>query len=110
VEALVSESAPREIVVETGDAEIVLSNQGARVVHWRLKNYGDAKGSMVDLVPSDLPATEATPFALRVQDSAVSKRIQTALYRVTGDENGKVDATTQPRPWSSPTRTPRGCP
>ena len=50
---------------------------------------------MVDLVPSDLPATEATPFALRVQDSAVSKRIQTALYRVTGDENGKVDATTQ---------------
>src|SRR5688500_2797404 len=39
VEALVSENAPREIVVETRDAEIVLSNQGARVLHWRLKSY-----------------------------------------------------------------------
>ncbi len=95
VEALVSESAPREIVVETRDAEIVLSNQGARVVHWRLKNYMDPTGSMVDLVPSDLPAIEATPFVLRVQDQAVTKRIQTALYRVTGDQQGKVDATTE---------------
>ena len=91
------ESAPREIVVETRDAEIVLSNQGARVVHWRLKNYMDPQGSMVDLVPSDLPATEATPFVLRVQDQAVTRRIQTALYRVTGDQQGKVDATTEAR-------------
>jgi YidC/Oxa1 family membrane protein insertase len=97
VEALVSESAPREIVVETRDAEIVLSNQGARVVHWRLKSYMDPTGSMVDLVPSDLPATEATPFMLRVQDQAVTKQIQTVLYRVTGDQQGKVDATTEAR-------------
>jgi hypothetical protein len=91
----VSESAPREVVVETRDAEIVLSNQGARVVHWRLKRYMDPKGGMVDLVPSDLPAGEATPFVLRVQDPMVTRRIQTALYRVSGDEQGKVDATTE---------------
>jgi len=95
VDALVSESAPREVVVETRDAEIVLSNQGARVVHWRLKRYMDPKGGMVDLVPSDLPAGEATPFVLRVQDPMVTRRIQTALYRVSGDEQGKVDATTE---------------
>jgi YidC/Oxa1 family membrane protein insertase len=96
-DALVSETSPREIVVETRDAEIVFSNQGARVVHWRLKGYSDATGSMVDLVPSDLPAAEATPFALRVQDQTISRRLQSALYRVTGDSQGKVDATTQAR-------------
>lgn len=97
VEALVSESTPRDIVVETRDAEIVLSNQGARVVHWRLKGYMDAQGALVDLVPSDLPPTEATPFVLRVQDDAITRRIQTALYRVTGDQQGRVDATTEAR-------------
>jgi len=95
IDALVSESALREIVVETRDAEIVLSNQGARVLHWRLKHYMDSKGVMVDLVPSDLPAGEATPFVLRVQDGTLTRRLQTALYRVSGDQQGKVDATTE---------------
>ena len=72
-EAVVGENAPREIVVETRDAEIVLTNQGARVVHWRLKGYKDPKGAPVDLVPSDLPATEVTPFSLRVPDPAISR-------------------------------------
>jgi YidC/Oxa1 family membrane protein insertase len=96
-EPLVAEDSMREIVVETRDAEIVLSNQGARVLHWRLKDYTDRTGMLVDLVPSDLPATEATPFALRVQDPAISRRLQTALYRVSGDEQGKVDATAAER-------------
>ncbi len=97
VEALVGETSPREIVVQTRDAEIVLSNQGARVVRWRLKSYKDPRGSLVDLVPSDLPAGEATPFALRVQDPEVSKRLQTVLYRVTGDQQGRVDSTVEAR-------------
>ena len=32
------ESSEREIVVETAAAEIVLTNRGARVLHWRLKD------------------------------------------------------------------------
>jgi YidC/Oxa1 family membrane protein insertase len=96
-EPIVAETSVREIVVETRDAEIVLSNKGARVLHWRLKHYTDQAGMMVDLVPSELPATEATPFALRVQDPAISRRLQTALYRVSGDEQGKVDATAAER-------------
>ena len=57
--AQVSDSAEREIVVQTATVEVVLTNRGGRVLHWRLKDYRDAKGNPVDLVPSDVPADQA---------------------------------------------------
>jgi len=43
-------------------------------------------------VPSDLPADQATPFLLRVDDAGVTARLNGALYRVSGDTSGRVDA------------------
>jgi YidC/Oxa1 family membrane protein insertase len=97
VAARVSESAAREIVVDTAHARIVLSNVGGRLLRWQLKGYTDAQGAMVDLVPSDLPAEQPRPFSLSVTDPALTRRLQSAIYRVTGDVQGSVDATTQPR-------------
>jgi YidC/Oxa1 family membrane protein insertase len=94
--AQVSDSAEREIFVETTTAEIVLTNRGGRVLHWRLKNYRDAKGNPVDLVPSDVPADQAKPFTLVVDDEALTRRLNTALFRVAGDSGGRLDATKQP--------------
>src|SRR5262245_66536876 len=66
----VNESAPvegegseREIVVDTTTMQVVLTNRGGRVLHWRLKGYQDQKGNMVDLVPTDVPAEQALPFS-----------------------------------------------
>jgi YidC/Oxa1 family membrane protein insertase len=42
--AKVSDSAEREIVVETSTSEVVLTNRGGRVLHWQLKDYRDAQG------------------------------------------------------------------
>ena len=39
-----SEPTEREIIVETSVAQIVLSNRGGRVLHWRLKDYRTPAG------------------------------------------------------------------
>ena len=96
-EATVSEPMPREVVVETAEVQAVLSNKGAQVLHWRLKNYKDTNGQPVDLVPSDVPASEPKPFALALDDSRLTALGRDAVYRVTGDTAGRVDATTTPR-------------
>jgi YidC/Oxa1 family membrane protein insertase len=95
-EALTAEAAERRITVETDTVEAVFSNQGARVVSWRLKDYRDGNGQPVDLVPSNLPPDQPTPFALRVDDVQITDRLNTAIYRVAGDAGGRVDATTAP--------------
>jgi YidC/Oxa1 family membrane protein insertase len=97
IAARVSEAAGREIVVDTALARIVLSNVGGRVLQWQLKGYTDANGGMVDLVPSDLPAEQPRPFSLAVPDAAITRRMQSAIYRVTGDVQGRVDAQAQAR-------------
>ena len=91
--ATVSETTERTIVVETATVEATLSNRGGRVVNWKLKEYRD-NGEPLDLVPSALPADQPTPFTLRVEDPQITERINSALYRVSGDVNGRVDART----------------
>jgi YidC/Oxa1 family membrane protein insertase len=94
-QATVSEASEREIAVETSDVEAVLTNRGGRVTHWRLKGYADSEGKPVDLVPSDLPPNQLTPFALRFDDDELTARVNNALFRVT--EQSPVDATARAR-------------
>jgi YidC/Oxa1 family membrane protein insertase len=83
-------------VVDTTTVTATFTNRGARIVGWRLKDYRGNDGEPLDLVPSALPADQPTPFALRVDDEQISRRIDTGFYRVSGDTNGRVDATTNP--------------
>ena len=92
-EALVSEPSEREITVDTATVEAVLTNRGGRLVHWRLKDYRDSRGQPVDLVPTGLPSTEQLPFALRFDDEPATARLNNAIYRVSGESGGRVDAT-----------------
>jgi YidC/Oxa1 family membrane protein insertase len=92
----VAETSEREITVDTATVQAVLTNRGARLVHWRLRDYRDAQGQLVDLIPSGLPPGEQLPFALRVDDARLTARMNTALYRVSGDSNGHLDATMAP--------------
>jgi YidC/Oxa1 family membrane protein insertase len=91
-----AEAREREIVVETTSVQAVFSNRGARLLHWRLKSYGDTGGRTVDLVPSDVPVEQPRPFSLTVEDPSLTRRLNTALYRVKGDTDGRVDATGGP--------------
>ena len=90
------ESSEREIVVETAVGQIVLTNRGGRVLHWRLKEYETPSGEAVDLVPSSVPADLPRPFTLRVDDQSITTRLNESIYRVSGDSGGKVDAKSRP--------------
>jgi len=95
-EAVVSDTAEREITVETSKVTAVFTNRGGRLLHWRLKEYHDNRGEPVDLVPGGLPASEALPFSLRVpEDQNLTSRLNEALYRVDGG-SGPLDATQSP--------------
>jgi YidC/Oxa1 family membrane protein insertase len=93
IQPVKGEAAEREIVVETAVAEVVLSNRGGRVLHWRLKGYQTPSGEHVDLVPSNVPADQPRPFSLRVDDAQITQRLNESIYAVSGDRGGRVDAT-----------------
>jgi YidC/Oxa1 family membrane protein insertase len=90
------ETSEREIVVDTSTIQVVFSNRGGRVLHWRLKAFRDQSGREVDLVPTDVPADQPRPFSLLVDDATLTQRINNGLYRVSGDSSGHVDATSEP--------------
>ena len=91
--AITTEAAERRIVVNTATVEATLSNQGGRVLSWRLKDYKDERGEPLDLIPSAVPAEQPRPFSLQVDDESVTRRLNSAIYRVSGDVDGRVDAT-----------------
>src|SRR6185503_4237114 len=91
---VVGDTAEREIVVETATTESSLTNRGGRITHWRLKQYRDRQGQPVDLVPSALAPDTPTPFSLRVDDEAITRQLNSALYQVMGDAGNRVDART----------------
>jgi YidC/Oxa1 family membrane protein insertase len=97
VAAVTGESAERQVTVDTQTVEAVFSNRGGRLLHWRLKGYRDQSGTPVDLVPTEVPAAQAVPFSLRLPDRQLTARLNTALYRVSGDVAGKVDASRSPK-------------
>jgi YidC/Oxa1 family membrane protein insertase len=91
VPAVVGDNIEREIAIDTPTVSATLTNRGARILHWRLKGYRDNEGQPVDLVPSGIPADQPTPFALQVADEATTRRLNDALYRVTGTTDSQFD-------------------
>jgi YidC/Oxa1 family membrane protein insertase len=96
--SVLGDSEAREVTVETPTVRIVFSNRGARVVHWQLKKYRDTADAMVDLVPSELPGGEPSPFSLQVDDARDTARLNSALYKVTGATNGVLDVANSSEP------------
>jgi YidC/Oxa1 family membrane protein insertase len=91
--AVTTEAGEREIVIDTALTQVVISNRGGRVLHWRLKDYRGGDGQPVDLVPSDIPPDQPRPFTLQDDDPELTRRLNDAIYRVSGDTNGRVNAT-----------------
>ena len=93
---MTTEAAERRIIVNTATVEAILSNQGGRLLSWRLKDYKDERGEPLDLIPSAVPDEQPRPFSLQVEDESITRRLNSAIYRVSGDAAGRVDATRDP--------------
>jgi len=77
---VVSESAERDVRVETRDVIAVFTNRGARLKSWRLKHYRDQKKQPQELI--EPIAGQPLPFSLRTSDETANGTINTALYSV----------------------------
>src|SRR4030095_5909973 len=95
VATVTGETGERDIVVDTTTVRAVLTNRGARLKSWQLKQYLGDGGKPVDLVPTSIPADQPLPFSFRVDDGDVTRRINDALYRV-NSAGARVDATHAP--------------
>jgi YidC/Oxa1 family membrane protein insertase len=72
-----------DATIDTQSLIATFSNRGGRLTHWRLKSFLDPAGNPVDLIPTNLPAGQPSPFELRVDDEALTTRINSAIYRQT---------------------------
>ena len=88
-EPLVADTEARDIPVETSTVNAAFNTRGAVLTSWRLKNYPGDDGQPLDLVPRDLPAGAARPFAFETGDAALDARLASALYKPTGE---RIDA------------------
>ena len=83
---VVSESAEREIQVETDDVIATFTNRGGRLKSWLLKKHRNSAGAPFELVVDGDAATTALPFSLRVDDATLTRTLNEALYRVRSSE------------------------
>ena len=83
---VVSDNQIREIVVETELVRAVFSNRGAVLLSWQLKEYTDANGGFVELVPQGVAPDQVRPFSLVVPDDPnVTASLDVALFRPSVD-------------------------
>jgi YidC/Oxa1 family membrane protein insertase len=75
-----ADPSAKDIVVDTDEVRAVFTTQGAVLKSWQLKHHLDSHGQPLDLVPVDVPATFARPFALATDDAALTKTMATAIY------------------------------
>jgi YidC/Oxa1 family membrane protein insertase len=75
---LVAADREQEIVVETPAVRAVFTNRGGVLRSWRLKHYLDARGAPLELVPRI--AGEPAPFALRLENDELTRRLAAALF------------------------------
>jgi YidC/Oxa1 family membrane protein insertase len=84
-QAIVAESAARDVIVESDYIRALFSNRGGELKSWTLNRFADDHGRPVDLVPTGAPAAEPRGFALIADDAALTNRLGGALYRASTD-------------------------
>ncbi|MBM3770261.1 MAG: membrane protein insertase YidC [Acidimicrobiia bacterium] len=89
-----SESSERDVRIETDRFIATFTNRGARLKSWRLKRYLDDAQQPLELVAHDISADVVLPFTLQLEDVAVTRTLDSALYVASGAPG--ADAITGP--------------
>jgi YidC/Oxa1 family membrane protein insertase len=78
---LVTDTAERDIVVDTPEFTAVFSNRGAVLESYRLKRFLNDAGAPIDLVPAIAPGEATRPFDLVFDDDRTTTQVQQALFK-----------------------------
>ena len=81
---LVADAAARDIVVETDRVRAVFTTSGGTLKSWKLKQYLDADGLPLELLPS-LP-NSVRPFTMATNDAAINATLRQALFQPSADQ------------------------
>src|ERR1051325_2154621 len=78
-------------IIDKPEYRAVLSNRGAQLVSFKLKNYAQKKNKQpVELVKARDRGRSDYPFLIQAHDQALASRLNTALYQVSErDERGQ---------------------
>jgi YidC/Oxa1 family membrane protein insertase len=79
--ALLADSVERDVVVENDLVRALFANRGAVLKSWRLKQYKDAAGQPLELVPQNVPPGTPRPFTLTLEDADLTSRLGNALFK-----------------------------
>ena len=82
------------MTVDNGVVRAIFSNRGATLMAWELLAYMGPNGKPVDLVPHDVPPNQPKPFSLKLDDAAMSARLNSALFASTS--SGSLNAVNAP--------------
>ena len=81
-------------IIEVANQDLVLrwSNVGVVLQSAQLKNYRTVDDLPLELIPQQLPESMRQTFGIRTGDEEWDKRLQGAVYEVTGVAGGRVQA------------------
>jgi len=90
----VSAAKEETITVDSPLYQVELSNRGASVRSWRLKQYGNDEKppKPLDLVNADSSQQLGWPFTLLLSDPKLEQEANTALYQVTPADGARLTA------------------
>jgi YidC/Oxa1 family membrane protein insertase len=83
---VVADNEERRVTFENASVAATFSTRGGVLTSWRLKKYQDASGQPLELVPANVPAGTIRPFALTVEDAAVTSTLAKALFKPSATE------------------------
>jgi len=91
----IAAAAEEEMALDLPQATVHLTNRGARVRSWILKNYRDHKGQPLDLVSPAAAKLDRLPLDLLTDDPKLDESLRKALFKVERQETGAgADAAT----------------
>jgi len=90
----IAAQAEEEVVVDTPLVTVRATNKGARITHWILKNYRDAKDTPLDLVSPASAKLGHQPLDFALDDATADAALRTALFQVDRSTEETADGTT----------------
>jgi YidC/Oxa1 family membrane protein insertase len=82
---LVGETTERDVTVETDTVSAVFANRGGVLKSWKLKRYLDSNGAPIDILPAAIRDTARKPFAVTLDDPALTAVVNGALFKASTD-------------------------